>query len=246
MNQFTALFALGLKRRSKDFFIIFYSIVYPLVMILLLGYLTSVSYGGEFSSFEYYTIVIIPLIILMAIITVMYAAKDESNAKTAIRFLSTPIHKVSIIVSKLLSCTIVIFLCSMFVLILSAILFKINLGGNFFMLALLLFTETLATTAIGLFLGYLCKNHGVARNYCNIILMIFGFLGGTFVPVGSSNKVFEFMIKLSPLTWINRGIISMLYDQVYRTIIVSTVVLLITTLVFVVLAVKVFKKEAFL
>lgn len=83
MKNFVPLFMLGLKRRSKDFFIIFYSVVFPIAIIALLGYLTSTSYGRDFTSYEYYSIVMIPFCLLMGITSVAYAAVDEKRMKTS-------------------------------------------------------------------------------------------------------------------------------------------------------------------
>ena len=83
MNTFFPLLKLGIRRRSRDFFIIFYTVVFPIVIIALLGYLTSTSYGTEFTSYEYYSIVIIPFCLLMGVTSVVYAAADEKRMKTA-------------------------------------------------------------------------------------------------------------------------------------------------------------------
>jgi len=95
MKNFIPIFQMEMKRRSRDFFIIFYNIIFPAVIILLLGYLMSKSYGTEFTSYEFYAIVIPPFCLLMAIVSVAYAAQDEKRMKTAFRFMSSPCMRAS-------------------------------------------------------------------------------------------------------------------------------------------------------
>lgn len=200
MKNFSPLFKLGLKRRSKDFFIIFYSVVFPIVIILLLGYLTSKSYGEKFTSYEYYSIVIIPFCLLMGITSVAYAAVDEKRTSTSYRYMIAPISKSALIISKFLSCVIALTVCSIVVLIISKILFQLPINGNAVYLIILLLCVSVAVTGIGLFCGLASKNFAAVQNFVNIPIIIFGFLGGTFFPVGSLNPVLSFMINLSPLT----------------------------------------------
>ena len=49
MNGFIKLMVYGLQRRMKDFFIIIYSVIFPVVEILLLGYLATNFFKGDSS-----------------------------------------------------------------------------------------------------------------------------------------------------------------------------------------------------
>lgn len=245
MKNFSPLFKLGLKRRSKDFFIIFYSVVFPIVIILLLGYLTSKSYGEKFTSYEYYSIVIIPFCLLMGITSVAYAAVDEKRTSTSYRYMIAPISKSALIISKFLSCVIALTVCSIVVLIISKILFQLPINGNAVYLIILLLCVSVAVTGIGLFCGLASKNFAAVQNFVNIPIIIFGFLGGTFFPVGSLNPVLSFMINLSPLTWINRGIMYCLYVSNVTVLLCASTLLLAVGALFTILTIKYFKKEAF-
>lgn len=151
MKNFSPLFRFGLKRRSKDFFIIFYSVVFPIVIIALLGYLTSKSYGQDFTSYEYYSIVMIPFCLLMGITSVAYSAVDEKRMKTSYRYMIAPISKSSLIISKFLSCVIVLTVCSMIVLLISRLMFHLPVNGNAIYLIILLLCESIAISGLGLF-----------------------------------------------------------------------------------------------
>lgn len=246
MQNFYSLFKLGMKRRSRDFFIIFYSVVFPVVIITLLGYLTSKSYGNEFTSYEYYAIVMIPFCLLMGITSVAYAAADEKRMKTAYRYLIAPISKTSLILSKFLSCVIALMLCCILVLGVSRICFHLPVNINGVYLFGLLLCESFAVTGLGLFFGLASKKFAVIQNFLNIPIIIFGFLGGAFFPVGSLNPTLSMIIGLSPLTWINRGIMNCLYMADVTILCITSGVLLMIGVVFTGLTIRYFKKEAFL
>lgn len=246
MSQFGTLFYFGLKRRSKDFFVLFYNIVFPIVIILLMGYLTSTSYGTTFTSYHYYTIVIIPFSAFMGITTVSYAAQDEKRLHTAYRYLAAPINKKAIVLSKFVSSAIVLSICNGVTLLIAMFLFGLHFSGYLSIIILLLTCETISVSGIGLYLGLACKDLDALRNFMNIPIVIFGFLGGAFFPVYSSNPALAFLIKLSPLTWINGGIISCIYDNQIQTIGIISCILLLFGLIMTVFTIVFFKKEAFL
>ncbi|HBG8704241.1 TPA: ABC transporter permease, partial [Clostridioides difficile] len=126
MRCFLPLFKLGIKRRSKDFFILFYNIVFPVIIIMLLGYLTSKSYGEEFTSYNYYTIVTIPFCVLMGIISVSYAGQDEKISNTSYRYMISPISIVDLVISKLFSCTAVLSICNLVTLVVLKCIFRMS------------------------------------------------------------------------------------------------------------------------
>lgn len=246
MGQFNILFYFGLKRRMKDFFILFYNIVFPTVIIMLLGYLTSTSYGDGFTSYNYYTVTVIPFCALMGISTVSYASQDEKLFHTSYRYIAAPITPKQIVLSKFCSCAAVLSICNIIALLIGKLLFRLDFHGNILIVIILLICETVAVTGVGLFLGLACKNLDTLRNFLNIPIVISGFLGGVFFPVSSFHPVLSALINLSPLTWINRGIISCLYDNRTLIIYVISAVLSAVGIAMMLLTIRFFKKEAFI
>lgn len=246
MHSFDTLLIFNLKRRFKDFFVLFYNIVFPAITIVILGYLTSASYGTVFKSYHYYTIVIIPFCSLMGITTVAYAAQDEKLMHTSYRYIAAPISIKAIVFSKYISCAVTMIICNSITLLVAAVIFKIDFSGKFYLIILLLACETLMVTGIGLLLGLAYKNFTNLQNFLNIPIVLFGFWGGAFFPIGSFNTVFAVIIKASPLTWINRSIVLCMYDNQTAMLKITSVILFLTGLIAVLLTVRFFKKEAFI
>jgi len=245
VKNFMPILQLEMKRRSKDFFIIFYNIIFPAIIILLLGYLTSKSYGTEFTSYEYYSIVMIPFCLLMAIISIAYAAQDEKRLKTAYRFMTAPIAEAELVLAKSFSCTIMLTICSLIILGIAKLFFHLSFHGSFGFVAILVFSESIAVTGIGLCLGLACKNFFIIKNFLNLPIMIFGFLGGVFSPVSSLNPVLSSIINSSPLTWINRGIIYSIYGSDHTILLVTSGMSFLLGIAAILFAIKFFKREEF-
>jgi ABC-2 type transport system permease protein len=241
-----SLFYYDVKRRSKDGFFIGYNIIFPIVMILLLGYLASGGYGKEFTGYHYYTIVMLPFCVSMAMITAAYAGKEEAYKKTAIRFLFTPISKAQIVLSKLLSCVVIISICNALVLVFAKLILKLPISDEFIPVCLLLLTESFCSSAIGLYIGLGMKNFILIKNVINIPICVAAILAGAFYPIGTLNQGLKFVIKLSPLTWINRSIFQYIYDENLSMLWITSAALIIVGVIFTSLAIKLFKREEFI
>lgn len=246
MKTFIRLFAGDLVRRSRDSFLISYNILFPITMILLLGYLTSESYGRNFNGYQYYSIVMLPFCIAMAIISAAYAGKDEAYKKTAIRFLAAPVSTAWLVLAKLLSLTVIISGCNLIVLFSSMLLFRLPIGDKLIPILLLLGSETLVISAIGLFIGFGMKNFIMIKNFMNLPIMSAAIVAGVFYPFGTLKDRLAVVIKLSPLTWLNRSLFLAIYDDTNTLLWKSMAVCVILGIGFTILAVMSFKKEEYI
>ncbi|URZ01526.1 ABC transporter permease [Clostridium felsineum] len=248
MKGFLVLLIYGFKKRLKDSFVIIYNVVYPIIIIGLLSYLTSNYFKGDrsFTSKHYYFIVLMPFFIFSNIITTAYAAKDENLSKTSYRFLIAPIDSFSIVLSKIISCSIVLWILNALLLVSGMFLLGINFENSIPKVLLIFFTENLMASAIGIYFGIRIKEFSILQGILSIPIAIFAVLGGCFFPVGSFGNIFEKVSYISPLMWINKGIISAIYDRNETILTNCILVTLLIGIIFSVAAVFSFKKEVFL
>ena len=248
MSVFLTLFKSSLGRRIRDGFAIGYNVVFPLVLIILLGFLTKNNYTEIINSFQYYTLVTIPFCTLFGIITSAYGGKEDAAFGTAVRLIQAPINRWHIILSKLLADTVVFSLCNALVLTVCYFIFRLPLSGRFTAVILLYTAETFLACGFGLLLGLGIKNFIVVKNLINLPICIFAVLGGSFFPIGSLKPFWQTLLYLSPLTWMNRSIFRYLYDgEVYRNQLYRlSFVFFAAGFVICLVAVIHFKKEEFL
>lgn len=247
MSELANMFRFYFKRRTKDFFILTYNLVLPLLFVLILGYLMEPSYNsGIISSFQYYFIVLIPFFTALSITTSLYNAKEDSRERVSERIYASPIRVPVLIVAKMLSSALFLAMITGLLILVGA--FFLKLGNLAIILAMLAVNTVLIffCTALGYFFGVTNKNEDMIRSYLNLPICIMAFLGGCFFPVGSTNTIIESIIKLSPFYWLNKTVFSMIYDSNYSLFILVTTIIVILTFVFVIFSIRQFNKEAYL
>ncbi|HEX3021887.1 MAG TPA: ABC transporter permease [Lachnospiraceae bacterium] len=246
MNRFQAMTLFQVRRRAVDGFAIGYNIIFPIVLITILGSLLKGKYDGVVSSYQYYTIVLIPFCTIMAIITAAYAGKEDAFCQTAIRVIMSPLSKGEIVLAKILSCTIVYSICNVVTLLIAKMIWKVSFQREFFPVVAILSVTAFCVSALGVLIGLGMKNFLTVKNVINIPISIFGVAAGTFFPLGTLDNGLQFLLNLSPLTWINRSIFLYLYDGSKDLLWTLVGIMLVVGATFTYLAMKCFRREEYL
>lgn len=213
MNNFKSILLMNLKRRTFDGFAFGYNLIFPLLMIGLLGLLTKRLFGGGISSYAYYTVVTVPYTIAMGVVTAAYAGKDDAYTNTAIRILCAPVSIAAIVIAKIIACTIVFFSCSTLVFFVMGKVSGIPLRGHISLLLLLLFATSFITSSVGTLIGLGMKNFMKLKNCLTLPISIFAMLAGCFFPMSIYGEGMERLILFSPFTWMNKGVFQLLYGS---------------------------------
>lgn len=236
-----------LKRRANDFFIIIYNLVLPAFFITALGYLMAPSYkGGIITSFQYYTIVLIPFFTGLSITTSLYNAKEDRREKVSNRIITAQVNVSKLIFAKILSSFIVLFVLTAFLIITGAFFSKNVSAINLLTILTLNGLFTLFCTCLGYFLGFSNNHEDVIRNYLSLPTCILAFLGSCFMPISSTNPIILSITRISPFYWINKANFALLFDSNYVLVLTISIILLIFSVLLTILTVTTFKVEAYL
>lgn len=246
MSILKVLISFQAGRRIKDGFTIGYNIIFPTLLISILGMLTKNQFGDVITSYQYYTIVIIPFCACMALITAAYAGKEEAYAKTAVRIILAPISEKQIVLSKIFSCAIVFSICNCFTFVLCGFIWKLPKRTEWFLICILLVAMSFCVAAIGVLLGTGMKNFLFIKNVINLPLGLCAVAAGVFFPLGTSNPVVQGVLNLSPLTHVNRYLFAMLFDHMKSGVCFLILFHVVIGVFVSILAIRTFKKEEFL
>lgn len=82
---------------------VFYDTVFPLMLILILGFLNSGAYGNEVSSYDYYGVAMILYIVLNTATLSANGFMEERIKKGNMRLIYSPLPKSYIYLSKILA-----------------------------------------------------------------------------------------------------------------------------------------------
>lgn len=235
MNNFKIILKLNILKRLKEGYSLGYNLIFPLILIGLLGVIRKSTPYGEISSYQYYHVVMIPFCIMMSVITAAYSGKDDAFANTAKRILLTPISISSLITAKVLSCTFVITLFSFSAYLLLGIFISVSFSKSLYIL-ILYFFMTFFFCSVGCFIGLSTKKFIILKNIINIPICIIGILGGCF---------FQYYHNLSIMTWVNRSIFLYLYDNQKDLLLWLSCIFCFAGILIVILTIKYFKKEEY-
>ncbi|MFA9377434.1 MAG: ABC transporter permease [Lachnotalea sp.] len=246
MVAFKSILWANIKRRTTDGFSVGYNIIFPLIMIWLLGLICKEMFSKEsITSYQYYGVVLVPFSMFMAIVTAAYGGKDDAYANTAERILVAPVSVIIIVVSKIIAQIIVITSCSLFVFGFSTVVWDVWSISYFLPISLLYISISFMIASIGTYIGLGMKNFMKIKNLLNVPIVLFALLAGCFYRFGTLHKGLQFVIDLSPLTWANRSIFMMMFDDNRIILYIVCGIFNIVGLIFTMIAIIFFKKEEY-
>lgn len=246
MTAFKSLLLINIKRRSTDGFAVGYNIFFPLLIIWLLGMMCKGLFlQEEITAYQYYGVVFIPFCICLSVITAAYGGKDDAYANTAERVLLSPVSVTSIVLAKVIAETIVFAGCSLLVLAVCFSLWKVWSIQQILPVGVMYLSLSFLTASVGTFVGLGMKDFMKIKNILNIPVAIFALLAGCFFRIGTFHKGLQFLIDLSPLTWVNRSIFMMMYDESSKLLYLLCGIFFLCGVLFTLLAIKTFKKEEY-
>jgi ABC-2 type transport system permease protein len=174
---------------------------------------TSLTKEKQPGSIDYYAIAMSTMIAFYSCMSSINLIPGERIRKTAIRLSASPVGKGEIFAGKVISATLINFICVVVVVLFSGLVFKADWGSHYVAIGLVLLTEVALAVSFGLLCGYLFKN-GTGRPFVVIVIQIFSFIGGAYFPVGDSSGFMGKIILLSPLRWANDALHQVIYaDQ---------------------------------
>ena len=172
------------------------------------------------------------LILFMAFLTSM-SIIEEKELGTDIRIRISRIGNGGVLFAKAfvsicggIAEIIIIYLYSSFVI-------GVEWGGNLPLIFMVLLLLIVFSTSLGIMIGTFCKSKTVAQETSLVAGMMCGYLGGSITPayLMENMPVMCYVIKLSPLYWANKALISLYNDIVDKNTVYSAVVLVALSIV---------------
>ena len=195
---------------------------------------------------DYYAVTMLTMTILYSSYTGVYAIKREKLGHTANRLLCTPLRIHEIITGKIMGCLCAILFQVLAVFTVSIYVFKVYWGSDPALVMILLLSEIIMATSIGMGLAFLIPNHLTINGLLNLGIPVLTFLGGGYISIDQFSRPLLALADISPLRWTNRAIFEVIYDHELRSVIPAVGVNLAITIIFMGVASRFARKEAFL
>ncbi len=251
MNRFFELLKVDFKLLLREFIVVFFSLVFPIFMILIFGGVYGnkpTPFFGGFGSVDVmvpsYLGVIIAVNGLMSLPLTLVEYRDKKILK---RYMATPLKSSYIIFSQFIVNFVLTLLGFILLVIFGKIIFNLKFYGNVFLFSLIFVLSSLSIFSIGFLIASLIIDPRSANTIAYIIYFPMLFLSGATIPIETMPKVMKIVSKFLPLTyivdlfkrsWLNTDIFWLKMNLSYTT---DIIVLLIITFICFFISIKTFK-----
>jgi len=193
------------KLNSRNFASIFFSLVFPIMILLLF----SSMYGNEpmpeyngLGNVDLSTAGYICMVKAVSGLVKLPATLSQyRESKILKRFMATPIKPLTILVSQLIVNVIITLIGSALLLLIGKLIYDTRFLGNVFEVVFGMLLIIFSIFSIGLFMAAITKNAKAAQAISFVLYFPMIFLSGATIPLGIMPDVIISISKLLPLTY---------------------------------------------
>ena len=187
----------------------------------------------EINSYTYYTFAELILIILYISTLTSISMYKERFLHTMTRLKVSNTNRFNILVSKIALGIIIGLMQTLVVYIVSTKLLNVNWGDNLTYIMLVLISFIIFSSVLGIFISMIFHNQKTAYTVNNILIIIMGLLGGSYVPIClvKSSKITSFLCNIVPNYWANIALLGLHYNMETKYYIISILISLSLSLI---------------
>ncbi|CAH8770590.1 ABC transporter permease [Paenibacillus dendritiformis] len=189
--------------------------VFPLLLMLILGYLTRSIYGGgEVSSYDYYGVTIVIFASLNVSMIASNSFMEKSLRKSNLRILHAPVRTSYLYISKFAATFFFSTLCTLLLLALAHWVLNVHYGGSgWIVVALILIGFNLFSSALGVLMCCLFRSEETSNKILSFVNNLLALIGGLFFQWDGLGRAAEILSYLSPVKWVAEAVFRVIYDQ---------------------------------
>ncbi|MCL2217080.1 MAG: ABC transporter permease [Defluviitaleaceae bacterium] len=177
----------------------FFSVVFPVGMLLLFGGI----YGNEYGAMDEMVPALAGMIIAVnGIMTLPLNLSEYMTNKVYKRFDATPVGKGNIILVQILVYLLSTFISTAIIIVAGRIIHDINITGAWYVIFPAILLSCAAVFAMGFFIAAVFKNGKLAQIISYIVYFIMIFLSGATVPLWLMPENIRTLANALPLTHI--------------------------------------------
>lgn len=185
----------------------------------------------------------------MALLFLMYAVTlgartllSERREGTLARMLAAPVTNAQVLSGKVAGIFFGGFLQLAILILLSVTLFQLDWGNPLGVL-LLVVAAALAATGWGVLIASAAANSGQVSSIGMAVTLLFGILGGSFVPSQNMGPVFEWAGRITPNKWAMDGFLSLASGDGLAAILTPIAALLVMATVLFIVSAALFRRR---
>lgn len=215
LRRFNTIFKRDITNIVLNPVLLISSSVFPLLLIMVMGYMTSSVYGGgEVTSYDYYGVTILIFVTLNVSMIASNSFMEKSLKTSNLRILYSPVPTFYLYLSKMLA-TFLYSSVALFLLVgLTHFILGVNFGGKGWVyVVLILIGFTLFSSALGILLCCIFRSEETTNKILSMVNNTLAVAGGLFFQLDGLGRTVELVSYLSPVKWVAEAAFRMIYDQ---------------------------------
>ncbi|ABR50285.1 ABC-2 type transporter [Alkaliphilus metalliredigens QYMF] len=168
--------------------------------------------GSTPKAMDYYAVTMLVMIL-------MYGAEYGSGAIAEIKFqskgsrlIAAPIRRYEIYIGSTLGVALTLFIQSVVLILFTKYVYHVNWGDNLYIILFTCLTLSIFATGLGIVGCLLSGSSKVASSVTNILVVIFTFVAGGYMPLDQQGGLLGIMRGLSPNHYAQRAIFNTIYS----------------------------------
>lgn len=212
MSRFFQIFKMDLLNNFKNPVLVGFNTVFAVLMIGIMGFLTSGNYARPIDAYNYYAVSFLIFGMMQGAMTATNCFMERDIKKPNLRILYSPCGRFPIYFSKILaSFGFDYVLHGLLVLLFWRV--GVNVGGvNTGWILLMMAPVEFAWAALGVLFCCLFHSEETASTILSLFVNILVFLGGVFFSLDGMGPALAFISRLSPAKWLMDVFFAVIYD----------------------------------
>lgn len=203
---------------------VFYATGFPILLVLIIGYLTRDAYGGGFTSFDYYGITLMIYSAVNSGMTAANAFMEERIKYPNMRIIYAPGSLKNLYLSKIIASFLFSFLFHFIDMMLLHLLLQVTVRQPFYLFLLGGLCE-LFFVILGIMLCCIIKSEAMTNQIQSIVVNLLALLGGALFSLDSYGSMLRAISMLSPVKWMIKSAFELIYDQSFAAYLPTTIFL---------------------
>ncbi|GFZ33270.1 permease [Clostridium zeae] len=171
--------------------------------------------GNSPRGIDYYAVAMLVLAIMSSSGFAGEVISEDYFYDVAVRIKATPIKPYERLAGKILGCVFDIFIKAVIIIVFSKLVYKVNWGNNFGMIAIIIISAAVFSTVFGMFVAMVVGNGSKASGILNILNNVFTFGAGGYAVLLTRDLGESVFMHLSPNFYPQAALFNVIYSNHY-------------------------------
>ena len=165
---------------------------------------------------DYYGVAMLVLAIMNSASFAADMVSEDYFENVGVRIKASPVKPLERLIGKILGCVFDVFIKGIIIIAFSKLVYHVNWGNNYGMIALIIISAAVFSTTFGMFITMAVGSGNRATGIINIVNNVFTFVAGGYALIVTNDVRESAMMHLSPNFYPQTALLNVIYNNNYR------------------------------